>query len=65
MIPLDVFSLDDVARYMATGDIVEETYARLFDHFLRSGEMPYGTAKARDGDPHQWVANRLYQEFGQ
>ncbi len=22
-------------------------------------EMPYGTAKARDGDPYEWVAQKL------
>jgi hypothetical protein len=25
--------------------------------------MPYGTAKARDGDPYEWISNRLEQEL--
>lgn len=65
MIPVDVFTTEDVARYVTLGEISDEAYARLFDYFLRSGEMPYLTAKARTGDPHEWVANRLYQEFRQ
>ena len=27
----------------------------LYDHFC--GDMPYGTQKARDGDPDQWLAD--------
>ena len=37
---------------------------KLFDHYLNSGEMPYGVAKARTGDPYQWIADKLDQEFG-
>jgi len=34
-------------------------FDQLFDHFCATGEMPYGVAKARDGDPYQWIENRL------
>ena len=34
-------------------------YDKLFKHFLE--EMPYGTAKARTGDPDQWILDRLGQ----
>lgn len=33
------------------GDI----YQDLFDYWYSTGEMPYGTAKARTGDPHLWI----------
>lgn len=26
-------------------------------------DMPYGTAKARDGDPYQWIDERLTNEL--
>ena len=26
---------------------------------MDSGEMPYGVMKARDGDPDQWIADRV------
>ena len=41
-----------------------EMYQELFDHYLNSGEMPYGVAKARTGDPVQWVADRLEKDIG-
>ena len=36
-----------------------DVYQDLFDYFANSGEMPYGVMKARDGDPDQWIADRL------
>ena len=35
--------------------------ADLFEYFCNSGEMPYGTMKARDGDPDEWIADRLIE----
>ena len=35
----------------------ESLYSKLYSHFVR--EMPYGTAKARTGDPDEWIINRL------
>mgnify|MGYP001201989804 CR=1 FL=1 len=34
-------------------------YMDLFDYFSIEGYMPYGTQKARDGDPDQWIHDRL------
>ena len=34
-----------------------ELYQDLFDYY--SDEMPYGTQKARDGDPMEWIISRL------
>lgn len=53
----------EISRYVATGEVEPHTYDRLFDYFCNNGEMPYGTAKARTGDPEQWIAQRLEQEF--
>lgn len=44
-------------------DIVDIHFDELFDYYLKSGEMPYGVAKARDGDPNTWLADRLEEEF--
>lgn len=27
-------------------------------------EMPYGVQKARDGDPYEWIYERLITDFG-
>lgn len=35
-------------------------YEKLFNHFaFETQEMPYGTAKARDGDPVVWILDRM------
>jgi len=35
-------------------------YNKLFEYFaFETGEMPYGTAKARDGMPDEWILGTL------
>ncbi len=34
-----------------------DLYVALYELWVE--EMPYGTAKARDGDPFDWIMNRL------
>lgn len=38
---------------------------RIYEHFyeLWMDDMPYGTMKARDGDPHEWVYERLCDTY--
>ena len=36
-----------------------EVYNELFGYYMNSGEMPYGIMKAREGDPDQWIADRI------
>lgn len=33
----------------------------LYEHYFT--EMPYGVQKARDGDPAEWIMNRLEEDF--
>ena len=42
----------------------DEFYDELYEHYVSSGEMPYGVAKARDGDPDQWIQEELEREYG-
>jgi len=50
----------ELEKFKETGEFDNnELYMELYSHFLDSGEMPYGIAKARDGDPDQWLSNRL------
>lgn len=42
-------------------DLPHASYSALYDYYLP--EMPYGTAKARDGDPCEWIFHRLEEEF--
>jgi hypothetical protein len=35
-------------------------YEKLYEYFaFETGDMPYGTAKARDDDPASWILERL------
>jgi hypothetical protein len=43
-------------------DLSDDLYSIMFDHFC--SDMPYGTAKARTGDPYQWICERL-EEMGE
>lgn len=45
-------------------DFEDEAYEVFFEYFCLMGEMPYGTATAKDGDPIQWVQNRVAEELG-
>ena len=35
-----------------------EFFQALYDYFVFGGEMPYGVAKARFGDPAEWIMDR-------
>jgi len=47
-----VKSLDEI-------EVGEPVYDSLYDYYVDSGEMPYGTMKARDGDPVEWITYRV------
>lgn len=35
-------------------------FEKLFEHFaFETAEMPYGTAKARTGDPDEWILEKV------
>jgi hypothetical protein len=55
---LDRFKYE-VRNFEQGGDLDDDLYDALFDYYSDTGEMPYGTAKARDGDPYEWVAQNL------
>ena len=37
-------------------------YDKLFAYY--EPDMPYGVAKARTGDPDEWILNRLEEDLG-
>ena len=45
------------AGTMDYDDLSQELQDKLFEHFLP--EMPYGTAKARTGDPIQFIMDHI------
>ena len=45
----------DVAHFVKTGALTDSLFYHLFDHYCTTNEMPYGTAKARTGDPYEFI----------
>lgn len=43
---------------------MDRHFNELYEHYCNNGEMPYGVAKARTGDPNQWIAERIETELG-
>lgn len=62
---LDQYS-EDYKNFKEGGEIDDnpDFFDALYEYFSENGEMPYGVQKARDGDPYDWIANRLDQEAG-
>lgn len=61
------FSLDEIFDCHAIGkgrlelDLGSPLYSKLYSLFM--DEMPYGTQKARTGDPDVWIADKLERIF--
>ena len=51
----------DVKDFQTTGELSEHLYDALYDYYV--DDMPYGTKKARDGDPYEWIGNRFYNDL--
>jgi hypothetical protein len=54
----------EVKNFDANGELGDDLYHALYDYYSDNGEIPYGVAKARDGDPYEWISDRLDQELG-
>jgi hypothetical protein len=54
----------EVRNFEDGGEMHNDLYHALYDYYSDNGEMPYGTQKARDGDPYEWVADRFASELG-
>ena len=54
----------EVRNFEQSGELDDNLYDALFDYYSSTGEMPYGVAKARTGDPHNWISDRLGQKLG-
>jgi hypothetical protein len=52
----------DVKDFLSGNDMSQELYDALYDYYHE--DMPYGTKKARTGDPHEWVADRFASDMG-
>ena len=53
----------ETKNFLAGNDLDSDLYDALYDYYSDNGEMPYGVAKARDGDPYQWIGERFADEM--
>ena len=53
----------ETKNFLAGSELDKDLFEALFDYYNDNGEMPYGVAKARDGDPYQWIEQRLENEL--
>lgn len=54
----------EVKQFEQGADLDTDLYHALYDYYSDAGEIPYGVAKGRTGDPFEWVTDRLDQELG-
>jgi hypothetical protein len=47
----DIIEYDDLPEYLRD---------KIYDHFVNNGDMPIGIAKARTGDPDEWICDHLH-----
>lgn len=52
----------EVKNFLAGSELSDDLYHALYDYYSDHGEMPYGVAKGRDGDPYEWVHMRFDQD---
>jgi hypothetical protein len=62
---LTAAEIKEIPRYLtySRADFYDSpSHDKLFEYFaFKTREMPYGTAKARTGDPEIWIMERLKQ----
>jgi hypothetical protein len=49
----------EVKQFLNGQEMDTDLYNALFDYYVDAGEIPYGIAKARTGDPIEWVSARF------
>jgi hypothetical protein len=52
----------EVADFEAGADLDNDLFDALYDYYF--DDMPYGVKKARTGDPHEWISQRLADDLG-
>lgn len=53
----------ETKNFLNGAELDEDLYNALYDYYVDNGEMPYGVAKAREGDPYQWVSDHFADEL--
>jgi hypothetical protein len=51
----------DIRDFIDRGDLSDHLFDALYDYY--HDDMPYGVAKARSGDPYEWISDRLHRDL--
>lgn len=51
-----IHTVDDLDQAL---NLFSTAFDDLYEYYLNSGEMPYGVAKARTGDPGTWIYEQV------
>jgi hypothetical protein len=64
MIDFPMSDAEVLAYVDGEDDLSEDSFDDLYSYYIDPARgpdmMPYGTAKARDGDPYNWIAHQLH-----
>lgn len=55
---------DDIQEVILGHDPTPAFMDRLYEFYTNNGEMPYGVAKARTGDPLDWCLTQFRKDAG-
>ena len=50
---------EDIANFANGEGLSERLFDSLFSYYCSTNEMPYAVAKARTGDPYEWVDDKF------
>ena len=49
----------DITNFVNGEGLSDNLYDALFSYYCGTNEMPYGVAKARTGDPYEWIDDKF------
>jgi hypothetical protein len=49
----------DIVNFVNGEGLSEKLFDALFSYYTSTNEMPYGVAKARTGDPYEWIDDKF------
>lgn len=50
---------EDIVNFANGEGLSDKLYDALFSYYSSTDEMPYGVAKARTGDPYEWIDEKF------
>jgi hypothetical protein len=58
--PINVAGAKKIIADLKSGEELDcDIYDSLFTFYCDNGQMPYGTATAKDGDPIEWITEQI------